>query len=181
MSDRTGMPCNVLFLCTGNSARSIIAESICNTEWAGRLRGFSAGSHPKGAVHEGALRLLRHLGHDTSRLRSKGWEEFARPDAPQMDFVITVCDDAAGEVCPVWPGQPITAHWGVPDPAAATGNAAEIALAFDRAYAMLDRRIGIFANLPFATLDGLRLKRALDDIGNDVRPESEGTAAAGRD
>ena len=170
---------NVLFLCTGNSARSVMAESICNTEWRERLCGFSAGSDPTGEVHPAALRLLRTLGHDTSALRSKSWDAFAEPGAPEMDFVITVCDAAAGEVCPAWPGQPMSAHWGMPDPARATGTEAEIAVAFDQAYAMLDRRIGIFANLLIATLDSLRLKRALDGIGSGETPREAGAVSSG--
>jgi arsenate reductase len=159
------MPYNVLFLCTGNSARSILAEAIVDRVGAGKFRGFSAGSHPKGAVHPHALRLLRRLNHDVSGLRSKSWEEFARPDAPHMDFIFTVCDDAAGEVCPIWPGQPLSAHWGQPDPAAAAGSEAEVAAAFTEAYRMLNNRITAFANLPIAGLDRLKLKQRLDAIG----------------
>ncbi|HUF55931.1 MAG TPA: arsenate reductase ArsC [Thermohalobaculum sp.] len=176
MAHETQKAWNILFLCTGNSARSIMAEAICRKGWPRRLSAYSAGSHPKAEVNERALSLLRHLGHDTEGLRSKSWDEFAAADAPRMDFVITVCDDAAGEVCPAWPGQPMTAHWGMPDPAQATGTEAEIALAFDQAYGMLDRRIGILANLPIATLDSLRLKRALDDIGNGASQETMETA-----
>ena len=172
---------NVLFLCTGNSARSIMAEAICNSEWPERLHGYSAGSHPKGEVHPRALDLLRRLGHDTAGLRSKGWEEFASPDAPLMDFVFTVCDGAAGEVCPVWPGQPLIAHWGVPDPAHAEGTPAEVALAFDRAYAMLRRRIELFASLPIASLPSLRLKRAIDRIGEGEEPEEAGQVPSGHE
>src|SRR5947207_12516603 len=135
---------NVLFLCTGNSARSIIAEAILNREGRGKFRAFSAGSHPKGAVNPHTIRLLERLNYDTARLRSKSWMEFAQPGAPQLDFVFTVCDDAAGETCPVWPGQPMTAHWGIPDPAAAAGTDAEIAVAFNEAYRMLNPGIGIF-------------------------------------
>lgn len=156
---------NVLFLCTGNSARSIIAEAILNREGRGKFRAFSAGSHPKGAVNPHTIRLLRRLNHDTSTLRSKSWLEFARAGAPALDFVFTVCDDAAGESCPVWPGQPMTAHWGIPDPAAAKGTDAEIAVAFNEAYRMLDRRIGIFTALPLAALDTLTLQARLRDIG----------------
>jgi arsenate reductase len=134
-------PFNVLFLCTGNSARSIMAEAILNREGRGKFHAFSAGSHPKGSVHPYALDLLRKLNHGLAGLRSKNWAEFSRPEAPKLDFVFTLCDDAAAEVCPVWPGQPMTAHWGLPDPAAATGNEAEIRLAFADAYRMLNNRI----------------------------------------
>ena len=156
---------NVLFLCTGNSARSIIAEAILNREGRGKFRAFSAGSHPKGAVNPHTIRLLQRLNHDTSALRSKSWEEFARPGAPALDFVFTVCDDAAGESCPVWPGQPMTAHWGIPDPAAAQGTDAEIAVAFSDACRMLNQRIGIFVALPMQSLDTLTLQARLRDIG----------------
>ena len=156
---------NVLFLCTGNSARSIIAEAIMNRLGAGKLVAFSAGSQPKGEVNPHALARLQDLSHDTSGLRSKSWHEFAAPGAPPLDFVFTVCDNAAGETCPLWPGQPMTAHWGVPDPAAATGSAAEIALAFKDAYRMLHQRIGVFAALPIASLDHLSLQQRLRDIG----------------
>jgi arsenate reductase len=148
-------PFNVLFLCTGNSARSIIAEAILNKAGQGRFVAHSAGSQPKGQVHPHALILLRDLGYDTGRLRSKSWNEFARPGAPKLDFVFTVCDNAAAETCPLWPGQPMTAHWGVPDPAAAKGSAAEIALAFKDSYRMLNQRIGIFIALPIRSLDAL--------------------------
>jgi len=156
---------NVLFLCTGNSARSIIAEAILNREGRGKFRAFSAGSHPKGAVNPHSIRLLQRLNHDTSALRSKSWTEFAQPGAPKLDFVFTVCDDAAGESCPVWPGQPMTAHWGIPDPAAAQGTDAEIAVAFSEAYRMLNQRIGIFVALPLRALDTLTLQSRLRDIG----------------
>jgi arsenate reductase len=159
-------PYNVLFLCTGNSARSIMAEAILNKTGAGKFRAYSAGSHPKHQVHPEAIRLLQSLGYDTSGLRSKSWSEFADPGAPQLDFVFTVCDNAAGEACPVWPGQPMTAHWGVPDPAAAQGMPAEIALAFKEAYRMLERRIGIFASLPLGSLDQMTLQHNLRAIGN---------------
>ena len=162
MADR---PFNVLFLCTGNSARSIIAEAILNKVGAGKFRAFSAGSQPKGRVHPETLRLLEGLGYDTRAFRSKSWGEFAEPGAPVMDFVFTVCDSAAGESCPLWPGQPMTAHWGVPDPAEAKGNPAEIALAFKDAYRMLHQRIGIFAALPIQSLDRLSLQRHVADIG----------------
>jgi arsenate reductase (thioredoxin) len=159
-------PFNVLFLCTGNSARSIIAEAILNKIGAGKFRAYSAGSHPKGRVHPETLRLLRSLGYDTSAFRSKSWSEFAGPGAPQLDFVFTVCDNAAGEACPFWPGQPMTAHWGIPDPAEATGTEAEIALAFKDAYRMLNQRIGIFTALPIKSLDQLTLQNKLREIGN---------------
>jgi protein-tyrosine-phosphatase len=158
-------PLNVLFLCTGNSARSIIAEAIMNREGHGRFRAFSAGSHPKGQVNLNTLILLRSLRHDVSELRSKSWDEFAAPDAPKLDFVFTVCDDAAAEVCPIWPGQPMTAHWGLPDPVATIGSPTEIALAFADTYRMLNNRITIFMNLPLASLDKLSLQRRLDEIG----------------
>ena len=160
-----GKTFNVLFLCTGNSARSILAEAILAREGMGRFRAFSAGSQPAGRVNPHALALLRRLNHDISGYRSKDWNEFAGDGAPRMDFVFTVCDNAANEVCPVWPGQPISAHWGIPDPAAATGTQAEIAAAFADAYRMLTNRISIFVNLPIASLDKLALKERLDDIG----------------
>jgi protein-tyrosine-phosphatase len=156
---------NVLFLCTGNSARSILAESILNRIGAGKFHAFSAGSQPKGKVHPEALRLLESLQFNTHGLRSKTWTEFAAPGAPSLDFVFTVCDNAAGEACPVWPGQPMTAHWGIPDPAAATGSPAEVALAFKDAYRMLERRIAVFAALPLASLDKLSLQAKLKEIG----------------
>jgi protein-tyrosine-phosphatase len=155
----------VLFLCTGNSARSIIAECVLNRLGAGRFKAYSAGSHPKGEVHPIALNLLKRQGFDTTELRSKSWEEFARPDAPKLDFVFTVCDNAAAEVCPVWPGQPTTAHWGLPDPAAVTGSDAQRNLAFSDTLRMLRNRIGIFVNLPLASIDRLSLRRKLDEIG----------------
>jgi arsenate reductase (thioredoxin) len=158
-------PFNVLFLCTGNSARSIIAEAILNKRGAGQFRAFSAGSQPKGRLHPETIRLLQGLGYDVSGLRSKSWSEFAEPGAPLLDFVFTVCDNAAGETCPVWPGRPMTAHWGVPDPAAAKGSPAEIAIAFKDAYRMLNQRIGIFTSLPLRSLDRLSLQRKLRDIG----------------
>ncbi len=162
MTDR---PYSVLFLCTGNSARSIIAEAILNKIGAGKFRAYSAGSHPKGAVNPRTIQLLQGLGYDTSGLRSKSWEEFARPGAPPLDFVFTVCDNAAAEACPVWPGQPMTAHWGIPDPAEAKGTPAEIALAFKEAYRMLNQRIGIFTVLPLRSLDQLSLQTKLGEIG----------------
>ncbi|HKH80274.1 MAG TPA: arsenate reductase ArsC [Methylovirgula sp.] len=158
-------PINVLFLCTGNSARSIMAEAILNEMGAGKFRAFSAGSHPKEHVHPETIHLLRGLGYDTSGLRTKSWDEFAAPGGPALDFVFTVCDNAAGEVCPVWPGQPMTAHWGIPDPAQAQGSPAEVALAFKDAYRMLRQRIGVFAALPIKSLDHLSLQAKLRDIG----------------
>jgi arsenate reductase (thioredoxin) len=156
---------NVLFICTGNSARSILAEAILNREGRGRFRAFSAGSYPKGAVHPYALDLLRRMNHPTDTLRSKSWDEFARADGPQLDFAFTVCDNAAGEVCPIWPGQPMTAHWGLPDPAAVEGNEAEKRAAFADAYRMITNRISIFVNLPLTSLDKLTLQKRLDEIG----------------
>ena len=156
---------NTLFLCTGNSARSILAEAILNKLGAGKFRAHSAGSQPKGRINPHTLTLLQSLGYDTSALRSKSWNEFARPGAPALDFVFTVCDNAAGEACPVWPGQPMTAHWGVPDPAEATGTPAEVALAFKDAYRMLHQRIAIFVALPVRSLDALSLQAKLKEIG----------------
>jgi arsenate reductase (thioredoxin) len=158
-------PFNVLFLCTGNSARSIMAEAILNKLGAGKFRAYSAGSHPKGEVNPETLRLLASLAYDTAPLRAKSWGEFANPGAPALDFVFTVCDNAAGEACPVWPGQPMTAHWGVPDPAQATGTPAEVALAFKDAYRMLHQRIAVFAALPLRSLDQLNLQTRLKEIG----------------
>ena len=158
-------PFNVLFLCTGNSARSIMAEAILNKLGAGKFRAYSAGSHPKGQVHPETLRLLQSLGYDTSGFRSKSWDEFADARRAGLDFVFTVCDNAAAEACPLWPGQPMTAHWGVPDPAAAKGTPAEIALAFKDAYRMLHQRIGIFTALPLRSLDQLTLQNKLKEIG----------------
>ncbi len=159
---------NVLFLCTGNSARSILAEAILNRQGQGRFRGFSAGSYPKGTVHPYTLQLLKMMNHDTSFARSKSWDEFAAPGAPAMDFVFTVCDDAASEVCPIWPGQPMTAHWGVPDPAAVEGTDAERHFAFADAYRMLSNRISILVSLPMTSLDRLALQRRLDEIGRSL-------------
>ena len=156
---------NVLFLCTGNSARSIIAEAILNREGRGRFKAFSAGSQPKGTVNPRTLDLLRKFNYDVATLRSKSWAEFAKPGAPDLDFVFTVCDNAAGESCPLWPGHPITAHWGIPDPAAASGTEAEIALAFKGAYRMLNRRIDLFLALPIQKLDRLVLTTRLKEIG----------------
>ena len=159
------MSYNVLFLCTGNSARSIIAEAILGKVGAGRFNAYSAGSHPRGEVNPHALDLLRRLDFDVSRFRSKPWDEFARPGAPPLDFVITVCDSAAGEVCPIWPGQPMTAHWGMPDPAAVERTPAEVALAFADTYRMLNNRIAAFANLKLSGLDRLSLQKHMSDIG----------------
>lgn len=158
---------NVLFLCTGNSARSVMGEAILNRLGQGRFRAFSAGSQPKGAVHPYTLDLLRKLNHPVEGLRSKSWDEFALPGAPALDFVFTVCDSAAAETCPIWPGQPMTAHWGVPDPAAATGSEAERRAAFADAYGRLYNRLSIFVSLPMASLDRLALQRRLDAIGRD--------------
>ncbi|MGC9953990.1 MAG: arsenate reductase ArsC [Rhizomicrobium sp.] len=161
----TERPYNVLFLCTGNSARSILAEAFLNAEGKGRFRAFSAGSFPKGTVHPFALTLLKQIGLPTDGLRSKSWDEFAVAGAPQMDFVFTVCDQAAGEVCPIWPGQPVSAHWGVPDPAAMSGTDAEKMQAFREALRLLSNRIRVFIELPFDKLDRIKLKARLDDIG----------------
>ena len=164
-AQRPAGPMNVLFLCTGNSARSILAEAILNREGRGRFLAFSAGSQPKGAVNPNALKLLERLNYDTSGFRSKSWEEFLAPGSPKMDFVFTVCDDAAKEVCPVWPGQPMSAHWGVPDPVLVEGNEAERRLAFADSYRMLKNRISAFIALPIASLDRLSLRNKLDEIG----------------
>jgi arsenate reductase len=160
---------NVLFLCTGNSARSILAESILNRLGAGRFTAFSAGSMPTGVVNPHALSLLQRLNYPVGDLRSKSWEEFDRahnPDAPDLHFVFTVCDNAAGEICPLWPGQPMSAHWGVPDPAAAEGSPAEIAAAFADTYGRLHNRLVPFTNLPLASLDRIALQTRLNEIGN---------------
>lgn len=156
---------NVLFLCTGNSARSIMAEAILNQMGAGRFRGFSAGSHPAGLVHPRAAELLKRNHYLTESLRSKDWNEFAAPGAPHMNFVLTVCDKAAGEVCPVWPGQPLSAHWGVPDPAAVRGDEETVAKAFADAFSVINRRIALMVNLPFDKLDRLALQKELAGIG----------------
>lgn len=156
---------NVLFLCTGNSARSILAESIMNKLGKGRFRGFSAGSHPSGRVNPLALDLLKQLDLPTEGLRSKSWDEFAGTDGIHFDFVITVCDNAAGEACPVWPGRPVTAHWGIPDPAAVEGTELEKKFAFSQAYKAMDRRIKLFLSLPMTSIDQLRLKERMDAIG----------------
>jgi protein-tyrosine-phosphatase len=162
MADR---PYNVLFLCTGNSARSIIAEAILNRLGAGNFRGYSAGSQPKGQVNPNTIHLLQSLGYDTSFYRSKSWDEFARAGEPTFDFVFTVCDNAAAEACPVWPGQPMMAHWGIADPAEATGTPAEIALAFKEAYRLLNQRIAIFTSLPLRSLGDLTVQSRLREIG----------------
>jgi protein-tyrosine-phosphatase len=166
-------PLNVLFLCTHNSARSIIAEAIMNRLGMGKFKGYSAGSQPSGRVHPYAMDLLQKLNYDTSALRSKSWEEFTAPEAPQLDFVFTVCDNAANEVCPVWPGQPMSAHWGLPDPSAYEGTETERRVAFADTHRMLYQRIGIFTNLPLASLDKLSLQRRLDDIGRNKSTTSE--------
>ena len=160
---------NVLFLCTHNSARSVIAESVINRLGAGKFRGFSAGSTPRGSIHPYAIDMLRIQNYDVSSLRSKSSDEFAAPGAPEMDFVFTVCDDAAQEVCPFWPGQPMTAHWGLPDPSRAEGTEAEKRLAFADTHRMLFQRIGIFVNLPLASLDKLALQKKLDQIGQSTQ------------
>ena len=165
---------NVLFLCTGNSARSILAEAIMNRDGGGRFRAFSGGSFPKGAVHPAALALLEKLGHSTDGFHSKSWDVFAEPGAPEFDFIITVCDNAAGEVCPVWPGKPVSAHWGIEDPAAAEGDGQEEA--FWIAYQALKRRIDLFLALPLVSLDELTLASRLKEIGQtkDAVPGSAG-------
>jgi protein-tyrosine-phosphatase len=173
-----GKTYNVLVLCTGNSARSIIAEAILNRDGKGRFCAYSAGSRPRGEVNPHALALLGNSGFDVSGLLSKSWDEFARTGAPVMDFVFTVCDDAAGEACPIWPGQPMTAHWGVPDPAKATGSDAEIAFAFAEAFRMLDNRISVFLNLPLGRLDRVSLQAHLNNIGAMARPDRKTSAAA---
>src|ERR1700739_3382235 len=161
----TSRPYNVLFLCTGNSARSILAEALINQWGRGKFRGFSAGSHPKDAVHPIALELLTKMNLPTTGLRSKSWDEFAAPGAPPLDFVFTVCDNAAGEVCPYWPGQPMTAHWGMPDPAAVQGSETEKWVAFRDTFKMLDNRIKIFTSLPIAALNRIKLQERLNAIG----------------
>jgi protein-tyrosine-phosphatase len=165
-------PFNVLFLCTGNSARSIMAEALLNSLGLGRFVAFSAGSHPKGQVHPLALDLLRRNHFPTDHMRSKSWDEFAAPDSPPLDFVFTVCDHAAKEVCPIWPGQPMTAHWGIQDPAAVEGTAEEKARAFNIAFRELDGRLKIFTSLPLDKLDRVALKKRLDAIG-EMRYEAE--------
>jgi arsenate reductase (thioredoxin) len=174
----TDSPFNVLFLCTGNSARSIMAEAILNRAGQGRFRAFSAGSQPKGKIHPYALELLQRLHYDVSGLRSKSWKEFAEPGAPKMNFVFTVCDNAAAEACPVWPGQPMTAHWGIPDPAEATGTEAERRFAFADALRMLTNRINIFISLPMRSLDQLALQKQLAAIGKAGDASARPGAAA---
>jgi protein-tyrosine-phosphatase len=161
----SGQIFNVLFLCTGNSARSIIGEAILGRLGKGRFRAFSAGSHPKGQVNPHTIDLLRGLDYDVSGFRSKSWDEFAEPGAPRLDFVFTVCDDAANEACPLWPGQPMTAHWGVPDPAAVEGPEAVKRAAFADTYRMMNNRISLFTSLPLASIDRLSLQRRLSEIG----------------
>lgn len=160
-------PYNVLFLCTHNSARSVLAEAIMNRIGADKFVAYSAGSQPRGAINPNTLKLLDQLGYDISGFRSKSWDEFARPDAPEIDFIFTVCDDAAGEVCPVWPGKPLTAHWGVADPSTVKGTDLEVALAFHEAYRLLHRRIELFAALPIRGLDTMTLKARLHEIGRE--------------
>ena len=162
----TARPFNVLFLCTGNSARSILAEGLLNSWGSGKFKAYSAGSHPKGAVHPIALQLLEHMRLSTQGLRSKSWDEFAAPDARKLDFVFTVCDNAAGEICPVWPGQPVTAHWGIEDPAAVQGSETDRWLAFRTAFRELENRIRIFTSLPIGSVDAIKLKERLNAIGN---------------
>lgn len=170
-------PFNVLFLCTGNSARSILGEAILNRIGKGKFKAYSAGSDPKGAVNPHTLSLLKRLGFPAEDLRSKSWDEFAKPNAPELDFIFTVCDNAANEVCPVWPGMPMTAHWGVPDPAAVEGDEKTIAFAFRDAFLTLQRRIELFANLPVKSLDRLSLKKRLDEIGRRANATAESGAA----
>jgi arsenate reductase len=158
-------PFNVLFLCTGNSARSILAEAILNHKGRGRFHAYSAGSHPTGVVRPEALRQIEFAGLPTDGLRSKSWDEFAAPGASPIHFIFTVCDNAANEVCPIWPGYPMTAHWGIPDPASVSGTPDEIARAFRDAFRILDRRIGLFLALPLSTLEKLAIQQELDDIG----------------
>ncbi|CUK11979.1 Arsenate reductase [Shimia thalassica] len=171
MTDKTY---NVLFLCTGNSARSLMAEAITRREGMGKFNAFSAGSRPRGEPHPFTLELLEGINHDTSFARSKSWDEFEAADAPKMDFVFTVCDQASREECPVWPGQPMTAHWGVPDPTIAEGTEAEKRLAFADAYRMLRNRISIFTHLPLDALDQFSLQQKLDDIGKNTTLADEG-------
>lgn len=162
----SGRVYNVLFLCTGNSARSILAEAILGHAGRGRFRAFSAGSHPAGKVHPFAVELLQRHKLDVADLRSKSWDEFATPGAPEMDFVFTVCDSAAGETCPTWPGMPMTAHWGIEDPVAAEGSEEDKRKAFSRAFTLLGRRISLFTSLPLSGLDRLAIKRKIDEIGS---------------
>ncbi|OKO71714.1 ArsR family transcriptional regulator [Bradyrhizobium sp. NAS80.1] len=174
MADR---PYNVLFLCTGNSARSIIAEAILNKVGAGHFRAYSAGSQPKGEVNPHTIHLLQNLDYDTSGYRSKSWDEFVKAGEPEFDFVFTVCDSAAAEACPVWPGHPATAHWGIPDPAEAKGTPAEIAVAFEDAYRMLNQRIAVFTALPLRSIDALSLQSRLREIGQMEGSTAKGTEA----
>ena len=167
---------NVLFLCTGNSARSILAEVLLNQGGKGRFKAYSAGSFPKGEVNPHAIRLLETLKLPTDGLRSKSWDEFAKPGAPPLDFIITVCDNAAGEVCPIWPGKPVTAHWGIPDPAAAEGSDAEIAAAFATAARQLRARIDLFLNLPLASIDRMTIQNRLKDIQAKASQSDNGAA-----
>ncbi|MFT2095139.1 arsenate reductase ArsC [Acidiphilium multivorum] len=173
----SGEPLNVLFLCTGNSARSIMAERLVERWGEGKFLGFSAGSYPKGEIHPLAIAMLKEADLPTEGLRSKSWDEFATAGAPAMDFVFTVCDDAAGEICPVWPGQPMTAHWGIPDPAAAMGSDLERLMAFRAAFRMLETRIKLFASLPFAKLERASLLRRVQEIGRIGGNAGEGSAA----
>jgi arsenate reductase (thioredoxin) len=166
----TEPPYNALFLCTGNSARSIFGEAILNKLGRGRFHAYSAGSHPRGTVHPRALALLERLRFPTEGLRSKSWSEFAKAGAPKLDFVFTVCDNAAAEICPVWPGQPMSAHWGVPDPAAVEGSEEQIERAFTEVFLALQRRISIFVSLPLDKLDRMSLQTRLDEIGK-TKPE----------
>ena len=172
-NEQPDRPYNVLFLCTGNSARSILGEAILNKVGKGKFVAYSAGSQPKGAVHPQALALLQRLGYPTASFRSKSWDEFAAAGAPHLDFVFTVCDNAANEVCPVWPGQPMTAHWGVPDPAAVEGSEAEVAAAFRDTLLLLQRRIELFANLPVKSLNRMALQKRLDDIGKNADEKTQ--------
>lgn len=160
----SGKTYNILFLCTGNSARSIIAEALMNKEGQGRFRAYSAGSKPRGAVNSHALAITRALGFSEYAFRSKSWEEFAQPGAPPLDFIITVCDNAAGEVCPVWPGQPMTSHWGIPDPAEANGSPAEISAVFAETARLLGNRIRLMLNLPLASIDRMSMQTKLREI-----------------
>jgi len=171
-------PFNVLFLCTGNSARSIMAEAILNREGHGNFRAFSAGSHPKGQIHPYTLDLLRKSNFDVRGCRSKSWNEFTGSDAPNLDFVFTVCDNAAGEACPFWPGQPMTAHWGIPDPAIAQGSEAEVRLAFADAFRFLYNRISIFVSIPLRSLDKFSLQKQLDTIGKTKDASGKPASAA---
>ena len=172
-SEPPARPYNVLFVCTGNSARSIFGEAILNRIGKSKFVAYSAGSHPKGVINPHALDLLRRLGFAVHGLRSKSWDEFSRPLAPGLDFVFTVCDNAANEICPAWPGRPMTAHWGVVDPAAVEGDETKIAAAFRSAFLLLQRRIGLFANLPVRSLDRMSLQKRLDEIGRTANEAAE--------